>query len=162
MTNTDSRGRFWSRTAAGAEAAPLDDLTSSISRHSRTMNSQSSAGLAINAPGAKATPQNGQATKKLVMRPLKCESRGLPTTAAAQDSCINHKNSGRLLCTLFDQRHTDLSQCFNTAAHVTLWHQQLPAHHSKCTITPPCCHMTSTTSYYRDTNIALLRTACVS
>jgi len=28
--------------------------------------------MAINAPGAKATPQNGQTTKKLVMKPLKC------------------------------------------------------------------------------------------
>ena len=35
------------------------------------MNTQSRNGMAINAPGAKATPQNNQATKKLVMKPLK-------------------------------------------------------------------------------------------
>jgi hypothetical protein len=57
------------------------------------MNSQSSAGLAINAPGAKATPQNGQTTKKLVMRPLKCKCRGLLATAAAQDCCSHHRNT---------------------------------------------------------------------
>lgn len=37
------------------------------------MNTQSRNGMAINAPGAKATPQNGQTTKKLVMKPLKRE-----------------------------------------------------------------------------------------
>jgi hypothetical protein len=37
------------------------------------MNSQSRNGMAINAPGAKATPQSSQAAKKLIMKPLKRE-----------------------------------------------------------------------------------------
>jgi hypothetical protein len=40
--------------------------------------------MAINAPGAKATPQNGQTTKKLVMKPLKRTCCGQRRGASAR------------------------------------------------------------------------------
>lgn len=74
------------------------------------MNTQGRNGMAINAPGAKATPQNNQTVKKLVMKPLKCVFECWWRGGVGVEGCVCVCCSSRTKCKVAsaDQQVKDL------------------------------------------------------
>jgi hypothetical protein len=106
------------------------------------MNTQSRNGMAINAPGAKATPQNNQTAKKLVMKPLKCVFgqcwwRGwkgvCASVAAAEQNAKSHQRINKV-----EDLRTVLVAFHYLGVHWMLHHSFVKCSHAAVGVLLPC------------------------